>query len=57
MGMYFLLVKIMLLKGAPDIVIAKCSHYLGSNGETLPIDETFLAEYGAAYERYGVSIA
>lgn len=42
-----------MLKGAPEIVLARCTHYLSSSGAERPIDEEFLAEHAAAYERFG----
>ena len=41
-----------MLKGAPEIVLGRCSHYL-YNGVERPIDDEFRQEHGGAYERFG----
>ena len=41
-----------MLKGAPEIVLGRCSHFL-YNGHERPIDDEFRAEQAGAYERFG----
>jgi magnesium-transporting ATPase (P-type) len=41
-----------MLKGAPEIVLTKCSHYY-QNKEEKAIDETFKDQMMGAYERCG----
>jgi sodium/potassium-transporting ATPase subunit alpha len=43
-----------MLKGAPEIVVTKCTHYL-LNGVEKEIDDEFKSEYMAAYQRFGLS--
>lgn len=43
---------ILMMKGAPERILDRCTHYL-HNGEEKPIDDDFKAEYQAAYERFG----
>ncbi|KAK7034669.1 hypothetical protein VNI00_012311 [Paramarasmius palmivorus] len=38
------------IKGAPERVLAKCSTYIGGNGDILPIDDEFRKSYDAAYD-------
>lgn len=40
----------LLLKGAPERVLGRCSHILGPSGERLPLDETMRAAYNVQYE-------
>jgi magnesium-transporting ATPase (P-type) len=44
---------VMLLKGAPEIVLEKCSTYLNPNGEIVSIDESFKKQIGEVYEELG----
>ena len=37
------------IKGAPERVLAKCSHYAKADGNVVPIDDAFRAEYDSAY--------
>ncbi|VDC02481.1 unnamed protein product [Peniophora sp. CBMAI 1063] len=37
------------IKGAPERVLAKCSHYAKPNGDVVPINDAFRAEYESAY--------
>lgn len=52
---------IALMKGAPERIIDRCSHWLkegtGSGGavQEVPIDDAFKAQWSAAYERFGLS--
>jgi sodium/potassium-transporting ATPase subunit alpha len=41
------------LKGAPDVLLSKCSHYLTENGEKHLIDDDFMATYVSRYEGFG----
>ena len=41
------------MKGAPEIIMARCTHYMTSGGGVRPIDDEFREEYVAAYERFG----
>jgi sodium/potassium-transporting ATPase subunit alpha len=45
--------QLLLLKGAPDVLLTKCSHYLTVDGTTKPIDEVFSSRYTDVYEEYG----
>ncbi|KAF8072642.1 Atpalpha [Scenedesmus sp. PABB004] len=44
--------QLVLMKGAPEIVLTKCSHHLRDGAEA-PIDEAFRGTMNAAYERCG----
>jgi sodium/potassium-transporting ATPase subunit alpha len=44
---------LMFFKGAPDVLVSKCSHYLTSSGEHAPIDEKFFQEFQRVYEIFG----
>jgi magnesium-transporting ATPase (P-type) len=44
--------RTMLMKGAPEVILARCTHYL-NRGEKKPIDERFKSEFKEAYERFG----
>lgn len=44
--------RVLLMKGAPEIVLTKCAFYL-HNGATLPIDDDFKARFQSAYEALG----
>lgn len=41
-----------IMKGAPEVILAKCSHYL-VQGTERPIDDAFLLAQREAYEGYG----
>ncbi len=43
---------IVFMKGAPEIVLARCTDFMYLSG-TRPIDDDFKEEYTAAYERFG----
>ena len=45
--------QLLLLKGAPDVLLGKCSYYLTPEGTVLPIDEKFKKIYTTAYEDFG----
>jgi sodium/potassium-transporting ATPase subunit alpha len=44
---------IALLKGAPEVVITHCTHFLSTSGVEAPIDDAFQEEWKAAYEAFG----
>eukprot|EP00048_Salpingoeca_helianthica_P021743 m.14196 g.14196 ORF g.14196 m.14196 type:complete len:1391 (-) comp6355_c0_seq1:24-4196(-) len=44
--------RIVVLKGAPEVVIARCTHYM-DRGYRHPIDDHFQAEFDAVYKRLG----
>jgi magnesium-transporting ATPase (P-type) len=46
-------VNTLFLKGAPDVLLAKCSHYLHADGEQKLIDEEFMKTYISRYEGFG----
>jgi sodium/potassium-transporting ATPase subunit alpha len=41
------------MKGAPEIIMARCTEYMALGGASRPIDDDFKEEYVAAYERFG----
>jgi sodium/potassium-transporting ATPase subunit alpha len=41
------------LKGAPDVLLSKCSHYLDEKGEKRLIDDAFMEVYVSRYEGFG----
>jgi magnesium-transporting ATPase (P-type) len=45
--------EILLFKGAPDVLLAKCSHYMNQTGEIVPINNEFEANYNTVYEDFG----
>ena len=45
--------EILLLKGAPDVLLSKCNRYLDANGKYCPIDEDFNKIYTTVYEEFG----
>lgn len=45
--------NIMYIKGAPDVLLYKCSHYMDQNGAQVPVDQSFNASYQEAYELFG----
>ena len=44
--------RLLVMKGAPEIILAKCSHVL-MKGERKPIDDVFKEEFDSAYKRFG----
>ena len=44
---------VLLLKGAPDVLMSKCSSYLAADGSILPCDDAFATLYTDVYERFG----
>jgi sodium/potassium-transporting ATPase subunit alpha len=47
---------IVLLKGAPDVILDKCSHYIGVGGEKRLIDAEFMNHYRTQYEEFGGNV-
>ena len=45
--------QVLFLKGAPDVLLSKCSFYLNSEGNFCDIDEKFKADYQRVYENFG----
>jgi magnesium-transporting ATPase (P-type) len=45
------------LKGAPDVLLSKCSHYLNEMGEKRLIDEDFMKIYVSRYEGFGGNVS
>lgn len=45
--------QVLFLKGAPDVLMSKCSFYLNQRGEVVPIDAEFMVSYQRAYEDFG----
>ncbi len=45
--------QVLFLKGAPDVLLSKCSFYMNKEGQYVPIDETFRALYTSVYEDFG----
>lgn len=45
--------EFLFLKGAPDILLNKCSSYLNQEGREVAIDEQFMALYTKTYEEFG----
>ena len=41
------------MKGAPEIIMARCTDYMALGGASRPIDDDFREEYVSAYERFG----
>lgn len=44
--------QLVMMKGAPEIILTKCSHFL-HNKQEMEIDGTFRTDMQAAYERCG----
>ena len=45
--------QILFLKGAPDVLLGKCSHYIAQDGSIQLIDANFQALYTKVYEEFG----
>jgi len=45
--------QLTLLKGAPDVLMSKCSFYVSADGNVVPIDDHFVSNYDEAYEDFG----
>ncbi|KAJ0404408.1 hypothetical protein P43SY_007661 [Pythium insidiosum] len=43
------------LKGAPEVIVARCSTYLTAAGDEAPADAAFHADFSRAYELFGSS--
>jgi magnesium-transporting ATPase (P-type) len=44
--------RTLLMKGAPEVIVARCTHFL-RRGEIVPIDDRFKKEFTSAYESFG----
>jgi hypothetical protein len=44
--------RTLMMKGAPEVIIARCSHYM-RRGEIIAMDERFKSEFQQAYESFG----
>lgn len=49
--------NILYLKGAPDVLLSKCSHYIDSNGNKKLIDDDFMKNYISRYEGFGGNVS
>ena len=45
--------QLLMFKGAPDVLLAKCTEFMDTDGTVHPIDSEFLKRYKVAYEMYG----
>ena len=45
--------QLLFLKGAPDVLLSKCSHYVAADGSIKAIDEEFNKIYTEVYEEFG----
>lgn len=45
--------QVMFVKGAPDVLLDKCSRYLAADGSIHPIDSEFNSAYTTVYEEFG----
>lgn len=45
--------EVLYLKGAPDVLLGKCSHYLTKTGSVQAIDADFMKVYTESYEAFG----
>lgn len=45
--------QLLLLKGAPDVLLGKCSYYMDIDGSFKEINDSFRSIYTAAYEEFG----
>lgn len=43
--------RTLMMKGAPEIIVSRCSHYM-SRGSPVPIDDSFKAAFQLAYETF-----
>lgn len=50
-------INVLYLKGAPDVLLSKCSHYLSDNGEKKLIDDDFMKTYVLRYEAFGGNVS
>jgi len=41
------------MKGAPEVIIKRCSTILSASGDEIPMDETMMSEFTHAYETFG----
>lgn len=45
--------EMIMFKGAPDVLLSKCSRYINSAGDIVAINDEFSALYNAVYEDFG----
>lgn len=45
--------QVLLLKGAPDVLMSKCSQYVDPHGQVVAIEDSFMSSYLKAYEDFG----
>ena len=45
--------EVLLLKGAPDVVLEKCAYYMDSDGNTVIMDDTFREQFNGQYHKFG----
>jgi sodium/potassium-transporting ATPase subunit alpha len=45
--------EVLFLKGAPDVLLGKCSYYLNEEGREVPVDQNFMDLYTKTYEEFG----
>lgn len=45
--------ELLLFKGAPDVLISKCSQFIDHEGSIVPMTDEFLTDYSAVYEEFG----
>jgi sodium/potassium-transporting ATPase subunit alpha len=48
--------NVLFLKGAPDVLLTKCSFYLDADGVVRPIDDVFTRLYTERYELFGGNV-
>ena len=48
--------NILYLKGAPDVLLSKCSHYIDPSGQKRLIDDDFMKNYILRYEGFGGNV-
>ena len=48
--------QVLMMKGAPDVVLLKCTHYLDLEGRKQRLDSGFLEEVNAAYTEYASQV-
>jgi magnesium-transporting ATPase (P-type) len=44
---------VIMFKGAPDVILSKCSHYMDAHGSQRLIDQAFTTQYNTEYEAFG----
>ena len=49
--------EMIMFKGAPDVLLSKCSRYMDEMGEIKKIDDAFTALYSTVYEDFGGEVS